>query len=62
MPPIKHVMTKNNTIGKNQSAESPFTYLYVNLSVLNIQIENKHVAAMVCFTLFLFDHCSILPS
>ena len=27
-------------------------HLYVNLSVLKIQIENKHVAAMDCFTLF----------
>ena len=37
-------------------------HLYVNLSVLEIQIENKQVAAMDCFTLFLFGHCLILPT
>ena len=32
-------------------------HLYVYLSVLKLEIENKHVSAMDYFTLFLFGHC-----
>ena len=56
----KKLASKQITLCLSMFKVNEIIHLYVNLSVLKIQIENKHVAAMDCF--IIVGHCWILPT